>query len=82
MAEPSHPVLDAVRPLLDRIGAVVVGPAELRADDVPLAWDGVIVAGIRLSAPSADLPVEHPGVVDGTRQSADAATGPPSRAPA
>jgi hypothetical protein len=82
VAEPSHPVLDAVRPLLDRIGAVVVGPAELRADDVPLAWDGVIVAGIRLSAPSADLPVEHPGVVDGTRQSADAATGPPSRAPA
>ena len=49
MAEPVHPVLDAVRPLLDRIGAVVVGPAELRADDVPLVWDGEILAGIRLA---------------------------------
>lgn len=51
MAGPSHPVLDAVAPLLDRIGAEIVGPQELDADDVPLAWDGVVIAGIRLATP-------------------------------
>ena len=56
MAEPVHPVLDAVRPLLERIGAVVVAPTQLRADDVPLAWDGQIIAGIRLASPTADRP--------------------------
>ncbi len=82
MAEPAHPVLAAVRPLLDRIGAAVVGPADLLADDVPLVWDGEIVAGIRLSA---EIPVDgadrHPGGADRAAQSADPIPGPAGRSP-
>ena len=42
--------LDAVRPLVERIGASVVDPAEIAADDVPLVWRGAVVAGVRLAA--------------------------------
>jgi HTH domain len=42
--------LDAVRPLVQRIGASMVDPAEIAADDVPLVWRGTIVAGVRLAA--------------------------------
>ncbi|WP_067434197.1 helix-turn-helix domain-containing protein [Nocardioides jensenii] len=50
MAEPStHPLLDAVAPLLARIDAEVVEPAQLRKDDVPLVWEGEVVAGVRLA---------------------------------
>ena len=42
--------LDAVRPLVERIGASVVDPAEIAADDVPLVWRGIMVAGVRLAA--------------------------------
>ena len=45
---PSHPLLTAVAPLLDRIGATVQAPDKLAGDDVPLTWDGVVIAGIRL----------------------------------
>ena len=50
MAEPTHPLLLAIDPLITRIGAAVVDPADLRTDDVPLQWDGEVVAGIRLTA--------------------------------
>ena len=59
MPEPTHPVLDAIRPLLDRIGAAVVAPAEMHARDVPVAWEGVTVAGIRLADDS------EPGGLEG-----------------
>jgi hypothetical protein len=50
MAEPTHPLLLAIDPLIHRIGAAVVDPSDLHADDVELRWDGEIVAGIRLAA--------------------------------
>ncbi|GAA4055286.1 MULTISPECIES: helix-turn-helix domain-containing protein [Actinomadura] len=46
-----HPLLVAVAPLLDRIRARVVAPSELTASDVPLVWEGHIIAGVRLPAP-------------------------------
>jgi len=46
--QPRHPLLQAVGPLVDRIGAAVVDPVDLRTDDVPLEWEGEIVGGIRL----------------------------------
>ena len=49
MADPTHPLMLAIHPLLTRIGATVVDPADLRPDDVPLQWDGGVVAGIRLT---------------------------------
>ena len=50
MAEPTHPLLLAIDPLINRIGAAVVDPSELDTDDIALRWDGKIVAGIRLPA--------------------------------
>ena len=55
MTAPDHPLLHAVGPLLTRIGATVVSPAELLPQDVPLEWQGVIVAGIRLPAAVLEL---------------------------
>jgi len=49
----NHPLLTAMTPLLDRIGGTVVGPDRLEPDDVPLSWDGAVIAGIRLPATSS-----------------------------
>ncbi|WP_336671596.1 helix-turn-helix domain-containing protein [Tsukamurella sp. USMM236] len=50
MTEPGHPLLEAVRDLVDRIDGTVVTVAELRPSDVPLRWEGRTVGGVRLSA--------------------------------
>lgn len=49
----SHPLIVAVQPLLDRIGAVAVPPQEQGPGDVPLVWYGEVVAAVRL--PTGDL---------------------------
>ena len=36
MAEPTHPLLLAIGPLINRIGAAVVDPSDLAGDDIPL----------------------------------------------
>ena len=51
--DPTHPLLVAVQPLVSRLGATVIAPAELRDGDVPLEWDGSLLAGIRLTATSS-----------------------------
>lgn len=56
MDDSAEQFLDAVRPLVDRIGASLVDPALIVADDVPLAWRGILVAGVRLSSGPADQP--------------------------
>ena len=60
MAE--HPLLVAIRPLLGRLSAEVVPADQIGGDDVPLEWEGAIVAGVRL-APAASEPVGE-SVVD------------------
>lgn len=55
--------LEAVRPLVERIGASLVDPAEIAADDVPLVWRGALVAGVRISARRTHDP-DRPGVGD------------------
>jgi len=79
MAETTHPLLLAIDPLIHRIGAAVVDPSELHADDVALRWDGQVVAGIRLATTSpvpdqpsgstgraaADIDAEPAGGLDG-----------------
>lgn len=47
---PRHPLLDTVEPLLTALGASVVAPADLAKSDVPLVWEGTVVAGVRLPA--------------------------------
>lgn len=45
-------LVESVRPLVERIGASFVDPAEMSRDDVPLVWGGEVVRGVRL--PSTD----------------------------
>ncbi|AXB44273.1 helix-turn-helix domain-containing protein [Amycolatopsis albispora] len=54
MPEPAeHPLVTAIAPLLDRIDATVVAPADRRPEDVPLHWAGELVGAVRL--PGAEL---------------------------
>ncbi len=43
-----HPLVRAVRPVVDAVGASFVAPAECEPSDVPLVWDGTIVAAVRM----------------------------------
>jgi HTH domain len=43
-----HPLVSAVRPVVDALGASFVDPGDVEPSDVPLEWDGVVVAGVRL----------------------------------
>jgi hypothetical protein len=43
-----HPLLVAVQPVADAIGATVVGRSRLRRTDIPLEWEGEVVGGLRL----------------------------------
>jgi len=45
---PVHPLVDAVRPVLDAVGATFVPVAEAEAGDVPLVWNGSTVGAVRL----------------------------------
>ena len=49
-ATPRHPLLDTVQPLLSALGASLVSAAEMNKADVPLLWEGKVVAGVRLPA--------------------------------
>ncbi|CAN5784263.1 helix-turn-helix domain-containing protein [soil metagenome] len=44
----SHPLIEAVRPLVVALGATLVGPADQEPSDVPLVWDGETVAVVRM----------------------------------
>lgn len=48
MAEASD-LEEAVRPLVERVGAYFVDPTDMADDDVPLVWHGQTVRGVRLS---------------------------------
>jgi hypothetical protein len=43
-----HPLLVAVRPVVDAVGATLVPPEEREASDVPLVWEGRVVAAVRM----------------------------------
>lgn len=47
--------LDAIRPVLRRLGAVVVTPDRMRDGDQPLEWEGRLVGAVRLPEPAGDL---------------------------
>lgn len=40
-------LISAIRPVLDAVGATLVNPNEREPSDIPLVWDGVVVAGVR-----------------------------------
>lgn len=43
-----HPLLVAVQPVADALGATIVARTRLAPSDIPLEWDGEIVGGVRL----------------------------------
>jgi hypothetical protein len=45
---PVHPLIDAVRPVVQAVGATFVAAAETEASDVPLVWNGQVVGAVRL----------------------------------
>jgi DNA-binding CsgD family transcriptional regulator len=62
----THPLLEAIAPLLEQIDATVVAPDELREGDVPLIWEGEPVAGVRLGAETPRAPAgDLRSLVDG-----------------
>ncbi|PRH77734.1 transcriptional regulator [Streptomyces solincola] len=49
MTEPAdHPLVTAVKPLVDAMGARILAPDEAAGDDVVLAWEGEDVLAVRL----------------------------------
>jgi len=42
-----HPLVVAIKPILDGVGATLVHPDQREPSDIPLVWDGVVVAGVR-----------------------------------
>lgn len=43
-----HPFAEAVKPLVDAMGAEMVAPDQARGDDVVLSWEGEEVLAVRL----------------------------------
>ena len=43
----THPLLDALAPVAVALGATLVRPVEVGAEDIPLRWQGVVVGGWR-----------------------------------
>ena len=48
MVSARHPLLRALEPVADSLGAELVGPRNVRAGDIPLEWEGEVVGGLRL----------------------------------
>jgi uncharacterized protein YqgV (UPF0045/DUF77 family) len=46
-ADLEHPVVQAIRPTIDAVGASLVDPEELSGGDIPLVWEGTPIAGVR-----------------------------------
>ncbi|MFJ8226062.1 helix-turn-helix domain-containing protein [Streptomyces griseus] len=50
-----HPLVSAVKPLVDAMGAELLGPEQAEQDDVVLAWEGRDVIAVRLPQLSDSL---------------------------
>ena len=43
-----HPLVQAIRPVTDAVGAEIVDPTSMDGNSIPLEWEGQVVAGIRI----------------------------------
>lgn len=50
-----HPLVAAVKPLVDAMGGELLGPEQAQSDDVVLAWEGLDVIAVRLPQLSDSL---------------------------
>ena|SRR5438132_482519 len=44
-----HPLLEALVPVADELGAVLVSPGEMGPADIPLRWKNRVVGGFRMA---------------------------------
>lgn len=49
MAKREHPLLAAVRPVAEAIGASLVPPRSMRDGDIPLVWEDELVGAVRVA---------------------------------
>jgi len=47
-SRPAHPLIVAVRPLVESVGATLVPADSREASDVALVWEGEVVAAVRM----------------------------------
>jgi hypothetical protein len=47
VTSPAAALFDAIKPVLAAVGATLIAPDERQSSDVPLVWDGVVVAAVR-----------------------------------
>ncbi len=64
-----HPLVQAAAPVVEAVGATIVAADQAEGSDVPLVWDGVVVAAVR-------LPPLH-GALDRLIESVEAELGAP-----
>lgn len=69
MSGVSHPLVAAVLPVVEAVGATLVSAEDREASDVPLVWEGVVVAAVR-------MPPLH-GALDRLIESVEAELGGP-----
>ncbi len=43
-----HPVVRAIKPVLDAVGATLVPATQQEPSDVPLVWNGDVIAAVRM----------------------------------
>jgi hypothetical protein len=46
---PRHPLVLAVKPVVEALGATLVPASERQAGDLPLKWEGEIIAAVRMA---------------------------------
>ena len=46
--KPEHPLLAALAPVAELVGAEIVSPGQMADGDVPLEWEGKTIAGFRI----------------------------------
>ena len=46
-AESRHPLVEAVQPIVEALGATLVPASDCEPGDLPLAWNGEVVAAVR-----------------------------------
>jgi hypothetical protein len=47
-AQPPHPLVTAIKPVLDAVGATLVPVDGIEPSDVPLVWEDEVVAAVRM----------------------------------
>lgn len=47
-ARKPHPLITAVEPVVDAVGAKIVSTDDTEPSDVPLVWDGEVVGAVRM----------------------------------